>query len=193
MHACIRALVAAQLCASAFLVEATPMTYRIDPTHSFVLLGRSNYGFSHPFIVAAVDRGTVVFDREEPSKSSVQVSLPVARINTFVAQLDKEFQSPMFFDAGRFPTITFQSTRVQPAGPAGYTITGNLTAHGITRPVVLHARLNKDGRNPMTGKQAIGFDATGTLKRSDFGLGFNAPDVSDELTLTVTMQADAMK
>jgi polyisoprenoid-binding protein YceI len=186
-----RVFAASLLFASASAVNAAPITYQLDATHTFVLLSRSNYGFSNPFIVAAIDQGTLVFDSSDPSKSSVQVTLPVAKINTFVDQLNREFQSAMFFDIDKFPTITFQSTRVQPLGNAKYAITGNLTAHGITRPVVLHAQLNKVGENPMTRKQAIGFDATATLKRSDFGLGFNAPNVSDEIALKITMQADA--
>lgn len=188
-----RALAAALICAPIFTVQAAPVTYQVDATHTFVLLSRSNFGFSNPIIVANIDQGTLVFDRDDPSKSSVHVTLPVAGINTFVPQLDKEFRSPMFFDIVKFPSITFQSTRVKAVGKDRYTITGNLTAHGITRPVVLHAQLNKAGENPMTKRQAIGFDATGTLKRSEFGLGFNVPNVSDEIALKLTMQADAMQ
>jgi polyisoprenoid-binding protein YceI len=188
-----RTLIGALMCAPIFTVQAAPVTYEMDSTHTFVLLSRSNFGFSNPMIVANIDQGTLVFDNDDPSKSSVRVTLPVAKINTFVPQLDTEFRSPMFFDVARFPNITFQSTRVKAAGSGKYTITGNLTAHGITRPVVLHARLNKAGENPMTKRQAIGFDATGTVKRSEFGLGFNIPNVSDEIALKLTMQADAMK
>jgi polyisoprenoid-binding protein YceI len=188
-----RTLIGALICAPIFTVQAAPVTYEIDATLTFVLLSRSNFGFSNPMIVANIDQGTLVFDHDDPSKSSVRVTLPVDRINTFVPQLDTEFRSPMFFDIAKFPNITFESTRVKAIGNGKYTITGNLTAHGITRPVVLHARLNKAGENPMTKRQAIGFDATGTVKRSEFGLGFNIPNVSDEIALKLTMQADAMK
>jgi polyisoprenoid-binding protein YceI len=180
------------LCASVSGVQATPVTYQLDPTHTFVLLSRGNYGFSNPIIVAVIDQGTLVFDSDDPSKSSVRVTMPVAKIDSFVAQLNKEFQSPMFFDVDRFPSVTFQSTRVRSMGNHRYTISGNLTAHGITRPLVLHAQLNKTGENPMTRQQAIGFDATATLKRSDFGLNFNVPNVSNEIALKITMQADAV-
>jgi polyisoprenoid-binding protein YceI len=188
-----RAITGALICAPVFTAQAAPVTYEMDSAHTFVLLSRSNFGFSNPMIVANIDQGTVVFDRDDPSKSSVRVTVPVARINTFVPQLDKEFRSPMFFDIAKFPSITFQSTRVKAVGNGRYTITGNLTAHGITRPVVLHAQLNKAGENPMTKRQAIGFDATGILKRSEFGMGFNVPNVSDEIALKLTMQADAIK
>lgn len=188
-----RTIIAALCCAPISAIQAAPVTYEMDATHTFVLLGRSNFGFSNPYIVANIDQGTLVFDSADPSKSSVHVTLPVAKLNTFVPQLDNEFRSSMFFDIDKFPTITFQSTRVQAAGKNRYTITGNLVAHGVSRPVVLHARLNKAGKNPMTGRQAIGFDATGTLKRSEFGLGFNIPNVSDDITLKLTMQGDAAK
>lgn len=193
MHVFARTLAASLLCTCVSAVQAVPVTYRLDSGHTFVLLSRSNYGFSNPIMVAAIGRGTLVFDRDEPSRSSIRVTVPVTGINSFVAQLDKELRSPLFFDLEKFPDITFQSTLVRPAGKGRFTVTGNLTAHGITRPVVLHAQLNKIGKNPMTRRQAIGFDATATLKRSDFDLGFNAPNVSDEIALRITMQADAAK
>jgi polyisoprenoid-binding protein YceI len=188
-----RTIVAALICAPILTSQAAPVTYQMDTTHTFVLLSRGNYGFSNPYIVANIDRGTLVFDHDDPSKSSVHVTVPVSKISTFVPHLDIEIRSPMFFDMEKFPDITFQSTRVQAAGQGKYTIKGNLTAHGVTRPMVLHARMNKAGENPMTSKRAIGFDATGTLKRSEFGLNFNIPNVSDEIVLKLTMQADAMK
>ena len=188
-----KTIAAALLCAPLAAAQAAPVTYQMDTTHTFVLLSRSNFGFSNPYIVANIERGTLVFDSENPSKSSVQVTVPVSKLNTFVPHLDQEFRSPMFFDMDKFPNITFESTRVQALGNGRYTIKGKLTAHGVTRPMVLHARMNKAGENPMTSKQAIGFDATGTLKRSEFGLGFNIPNVSDEIQLKLTMQADAVK
>ncbi len=193
MEVLTRIVTAALLCADVSAAQAAPVTYQMDPTHTFVALTRSNYGFSNPVIVAVIDRGTLVFDSDDPSKSSVRVTLPVAGIHTFIAALDKEFQSSMFFDSDRFPNITFQSTRVQETGNDRYTIAGDLTAHGVTRPLLLHARLNKAGVNPMTGRPAIGFDVTATLNRSDFGLTFNVPNVSDKIAVKITMQADAIK
>jgi polyisoprenoid-binding protein YceI len=172
---------------------AAPMTYEIDPTHTFVILTRGNYGFSNPIVVAVVDAGRLTFDDRDPSKSSVQVTVPISRIETFVPELNLEFQSPMFFDAQRFPTATYKSTAVRPLGAGRYQITGNLTVHGITKPVVLTASLNKKGENPRTNSQAIGFDAVGTLRRSDFGMDFNVPDVSDEISMKITVQADAVR
>lgn len=187
-----RLITAALIGAPIGVIQAAPVTYQLDTAHTFVLLSRSNYGFSNPYIVANIERGTLVFDHENPSRSSVQVTVPVAKLSTFVPHLDQEFRSPMFFDMEKFPNITFESTGVQAAGNGRYTIKGKLTAHGVTRPMVLHARLNKSGHNPMTSKHAIGFDATGTLKRSEFGLNFNIPNVSDEIKLKLTMQADAV-
>lgn len=172
---------------------AAPMTYEIDPTHTFVTLTRGNYGFSNPIVVAVVNAGKLTFDERDPSKSSVQVTIPISKIETFVPQLNLEFQSPMFFDALRFPTATYRSTEVRSLGARRYKITGDLTVHGITRPVVLSAILNKKGENPRTNSQAIGFDAVGTLRRSDFHMNFNVPDVSDEISIKITVQADASR
>jgi len=173
--------------------QAAPINYQLDPTHTFVVLSRQNYGFSNPIVVAVIDNGVLIFDDKDPSKSSVQVTLPIAKLETFVPQLNKEFQSPMFFDVDKFPIAIYTSTQVRSVGGGKYTIIGDLTVHGVTKPVVLHATLNKVGENPMTKKQAIGFDATGSLKRSDFGMSFNIPNVSDEIALRITSQGDAVK
>ena len=92
------------------------------------------------------------------------------------------------FDAARYPEITFTSTRVEAAGADRLKITGDLTIKGITRPVVLDATLNGRGEHPMAGREAIGFDATTTVKRSEFGLGYAVPAVSDEVVLRITTE-----
>lgn len=191
MSVILRTTLAALMCVPVVALKGAPVTYQMDASHTFAVLSRSNYGFSNPVIVAGIDQGTVVFDRANPARSFVRVNFPVANLHTFVQQLDLEFRSAMFFDIDKFPNITFESTRVQALGGGRYTISGTLSAHGVTRPVVLHARLNKAGRNPMTRRQAIGFDASATLNRSEFGLGFNVPNVGDAIALKLTMQADA--
>lgn len=183
--------VLAGLLGAAATAHATPVTYKLDPAHTDVIFSWTHLGFSHPSGYAALGEGTVVFDKADPSKSSVQVSLPVSGFDTHVGELNEKFQSASFFNAGKFPTATFKSTSVKALGGDHYTVTGQLSVHGVTKPLVLDAHLNKLGMHPMEKKQAIGFDASGTLKRSDFGIGAYVPMVSDEIKLHITSEGEA--
>ncbi|MEN5221601.1 YceI family protein [Stenotrophomonas sp. TWI602] len=182
---------------AAATASAKPVTYTIDPTHTQVDFRWNHLGLSNP--AASVDAlsGTLIWDGEDPSKSSVQVSMPVNSIRTRVPVLDAEFQSEKFFNAAQHPVITFRSTRVERVGTSGaFRIQGDLTAHGVTRPVVLDATLNGEAQHPMFNAPAIGFDATTTIKRSDYGLSVALPMVSDEVEVRITveaLEADAAK
>lgn len=174
--------------AAASAIQPVSGSYQLDPAHTDVLVQWSHFGFSRPSAHFGISAGTLVFDAADPGRSSVAVTLPVAAIDTFVPALDEHLKKADFFDAGTFPNATFKSTRVAAAGPDRFTVTGDLTIKDITRPVTLDVRLNGAGKHPMTGQQAIGFSATTTLKRSDFGVGAFAPDVSDEVQLRITTE-----
>ena len=108
------------------------------------------------------------------------------------APLDEVLKSPDFFDASKYPTITFKSTKVEKAGENSLKITGDLTVHGITRPVTLDAKVNKIGIFEIPGvikAQTAGFDATTVIKRSDFGVTKYVPAVSDEIPVRITLDA----
>ena len=188
-----RYVMLAGLLGAAMSAQAAPVTYKLDPGHTMVLFSWSHFGFSNPVADIGIGDGTLVFDQQNPSKSSVEVTIPLSNLDTHVPALDKHLKEPDFFNADQFPTITFKSTSVQPLGGEHYKVTGDLTVHGVTKPVVLNATLNGVGTHPMTGAQAIGFNATGTLKRSDFGLGAYVPKVSDEIQLTITTEASVPK
>jgi len=121
------------------------------------------------------------------------VTLPLANLDTHVSALDTHLKEPDFFDASKYPTVTFKSTKVQPLGGDKFKVTGDLTVHGVTKSVVLDAKLNKSGVHPMTKAQSIGFDATGSLKRSDFGVGAYVPNVSDEIKIRITTEGSVPK
>ena len=127
------------------------------------------------------------------AKSSVEVTLPLANLDTHVSALDEHLKKPDFLDADKFSTVTFKSTKVQAEGAGKYKVTGDLTVHGVTKPVVLDAKLNKSGEHPMLKVQAIGFDATATIKRSDFGVGAYVPNVSDEIKIRITTEGAVAK
>jgi polyisoprenoid-binding protein YceI len=189
----LRYVMLAGMLGAAMSVQAAPVTYQLDPGHTMVLFSWSHFGFSNPVADLGISDGTLVFDQQNPSKSSVNVTLPLSNLDTHVVALDKHLKEPDFFDADKYPTVTFKSTSVQPLGGKHYKVTGDLTVHGVTKSVVLNATLNNVGPHPMTGQQAIGFNATGTLKRSDFGLGAYVPKVSDEIQINITTEASVPK
>ena len=111
-------------------------------------------------------------------------------MDTGVAKLDEELKGADFFDAARYPTITFNSTRVEKTGENRFKITGDLTVHGVTKPVTLDAKVNRIGIFEIPGvikAQAAGFDATTVIKRSDFGVTKYVPYVSDEIPVRITL------
>jgi polyisoprenoid-binding protein YceI len=188
-----RHLVMAGLLGAAVSAQAAPVTYQLDPGHTMVLFSWNHFGYSNPTADLGLGEGTLVFDEQHPAQSSVQVTLPLDRLDTHVPALDEHLKKPDFFDAAKYPTVTFKSTAVQPLGGNKFKVTGNLTVHGVTRPVVLDATLNKVGPHPMTKAQSIGFDATASLKRSDFGVGAYVPAVSDDITIRITTEGSVPK
>lgn len=173
--------------------HAEAQTYQLNPEHTSVVMSWSHFGFSHPTADISGTSGTLVFDSANPEKSKVDVKLPLTNIDTHVDALTSEFKGDQYFDTNTYPTATFRSTRVTSKGNQRYDVQGDLTIKGVTRPVTLHATLNKQGEHPMTKKQAIGFDATATVKRSDFNLKQYIPAVSDDVTLTISTEAYADK
>ncbi|MEL1262946.1 YceI family protein [Pseudoxanthomonas putridarboris] len=186
-----KTLLAAALFALAGSAFAAPVTYKLDPTHTDVIAQWNHFGFSNPSAHFGEADGVLVYDADNVSASSVQVTLPLSALNGFSAKFDEHLRSADFFDAAQFPAASFKSTKVEAAGEGKLTVTGDLTIKGITKPVVLDVTLNKVAEHPIRKVPAIGFDATATVKRSDFGVGAYAPVVSDEVKLTITTEATA--
>lgn len=189
----LRPLLFAGLLGAAFVAQANPVTYKLDPDHTMVLFSWNHFGYSNPTADLGIAEGTLVFDQQDPAKSSVEVSMPLSRLDTHVKALDEHLKEASFFDAAKYPVVTFKSTSVQPLGDKHFKVVGNLTVHGVTKPVTLDATLNRIGPHPMTKAQAIGFDATATLKRSDFGVGAYVPMVGDEITIRITTEGSVPK
>jgi polyisoprenoid-binding protein YceI len=166
-------------------------TYTIDPTHTSVIATWNHFGFSNPTAAFSDVSGSITYDADKPSASSISVSIPVKTVDTFVPKLTDEFMAETYFDVSSFPTATFESTKVTSTGGDNYDVAGSLTIKGTTKLVVFKAKLNGIGPHPMTQKPAIGFDARTTIKRSDFGIDKYVPNVSDEVTLTITTEAQA--
>lgn len=190
----IRLLSAAALLAfAAAPAFAASVTYKIDPTHTIVLAQWNHFGFSNPSASFGNVEGTLVYDAADVARSSVEVTLPLSGLEGFSAKFNEHLRSADFFDAAKFPKATFKSTKVEAAGEGKLKVTGDLTVKDITRPVVLDVTLNKAADHPMTKAPTIGFDATTTLSRSEFGVGNYAPAVSDEVELRITTEASVPK
>ncbi|MBJ9952149.1 MULTISPECIES: YceI family protein [unclassified Acinetobacter] len=173
----------------ATLSVAKPVDYKIDPTHTATVFTWNHFGFSTPSANFSDIQGTISVDNAKPADSSVNVTIPLSSLNTNVKALDEHLKTPDFFDAEKYPNITFKSTKVQALGKNKYKITGNLTVKDVTKPVVLDAVLNKQGEHPMTKAQSIGFNATTSFNRSAFGVGAYVPNVGDKITVNITTEA----
>lgn len=186
-------LVLASLLALAASGAQAADTYVIDPTHTQVEFTYSHFGFSN--ITGRFDtvESEFLFDAEDPTRSSVKVTIPMSSLSTGVEKLDAHLLNADFFDAEKFPTATFVSTGVTAAGEGRLKVAGDLTLHGVTRPVVLDVTINKVGEHPMLRTPAAGFDARTTIKRSEFGVGNYAPAVSDEVTIEITVESHLAK
>lgn len=176
---------AAQTAAPALAAE----TWKLDPSHSQIVFSYNHLGFSTTYGMFSGFDGEITWDRENPAASKVTVSFPVRTMLTgWQARFD-HFMSPDFFAAAEDETVSFTSTAIEVTGEKTARITGDLTLNGVTRPVVLEAALTQTMDHPMEGKPWAGFNATTTVLRSDFGLGMFAPYVSDEVAITISVEA----
>lgn len=143
--------------------------YTIDPKHTQIIFAIRHMGLSTFFGRFGAVSGSLTFDPAAPEKSMLAAQIDVSKIDTHVPALDKELVR--FFQADKFPAASFVATQSTKTGPNTGTVTGNLTIAGVTRPVTLDVTFN-GGRNSPFPLQPyrIGFDATATVKRSDFGL-----------------------
>lgn len=172
--------------------SASATDYKIDPAHTVVLASWSHMGYSNPSANFAGATGTIHYDETNPEKSSVEVVIPMDQLNTFVPKLDTHLKSADFFDVQKYPTATFKSTKVT-MKDGHLKIVGNLTLHGVTKPVTLKAKLNKVGIVEMMKMPAIGFDASTTISRSAFGVSNGVPMIGDEIELRITTEAHGDK
>jgi polyisoprenoid-binding protein YceI len=164
-------------------------SYTLDPTHTSVTWSINHFGFSNPWGKFAMVTGALTLDEQKPELSKVTVSIPIANDVTGLPKLDEHLASKDFFDAATYPAATFDSTKVTLTGKNTANVDGNLTLHGVTKPVTLYVTLNKIGENMMKKKTA-GFSATTTIKRSDFGMTTYLPGLGDDVKLFIESEAN---
>lgn len=188
-----RLVLALALAGVSAAAAAAPVTYKIDPNHTAVTASWNHFGFSNPVANFNQAEGSVTYDPANVGQSAVNVTLPLAGLEANVKDFNEHLRSADFFDAEKYPSITFKSSKVEAAGDKKLRVFGDLTIKDITKPVVLDVNINKLGEQPMAKRAAAGFDATTVIKRTDFGVGKYAPNVSDEVTLRITTEAVVAK
>lgn len=166
------------------LARVTAGTYQVDANHTQVIWTVDHLGISPLSGMFGKIGGTLVIDPKAPDAAKLDITLPMAGLTVTSVPFAQDLASAEFFDTATFPSASFTSTRVTANG-ATARIEGELSLHGMTRPVVLEASFVGAGFNPMHKAEEIGFTATGTLKRSEFGLGAAVPAVSDEVQLRI--------
>ena len=168
--------VTAALLTSSLLAAATASaqraTYAIDPQHSQVDFGIKHMAISTVHGRFAISNGVIDLDESNVDDSSVKATVNVLSVDTGEAARDKHLNSPDFFDTAKFPTATFTSTKIAKTG-GGYDVMGDLTLHGVTKPVTLHMEAPSKEQIGMDKLPHRGFTATTTIHRQDFGLVWN--------------------
>jgi polyisoprenoid-binding protein YceI len=161
----------------------------IEAKHSSVIFFYPHFGLSHPSAKIMGAQGQIIFDRENPVQSSVDVTLDVSTLVTGLPDFDQMLKGAEYFDVARFPTARFVSRSIEVTGDDTANITGDMTIRGITQTVVLATRFNKRAFNPALFKTGVGFSATAVLSRKAFGLGKLEPFVGDDVNLQIEAEA----
>jgi polyisoprenoid-binding protein YceI len=179
------------LCPALFLLVASAFaqmeTWKIDPAHSAAQFSVKHLAISTVRGQFQKISGTVVYDPRDAAKTSIDVSIDAASVDTRVDRRDQDLRSPNFLDVQKFPAITYKSTRVEAAGPGKLKVTGDLTIHGVTKEVVL----DLDGPSaPITamGGLRMGASATTKINRKDFGVSGAPAMVGDDISITLDVE-----
>jgi len=178
-------LFAAGFSLSAF---AAPETFVIDNSHTYPRFEYSHFGFSNQVSRFDKTSGTIVLDRAAKT-GSVDVTIDTTSVNTGYPLFNGHIQGEDFFDTKKFPTITFKSSKLNFKGDTLASVDGNLTIKGVTKPVTLDVTSFMCMPHPMLKKEACGANAVTKIKRSEFNAGKYAPHVSDDVTLTIAVEA----
>ncbi|MBP7710459.1 MAG: polyisoprenoid-binding protein [Rickettsiales bacterium] len=171
-------------------VFAEENKYNIEPTHTSVVWFVNHFGFSNPSGKFSEIEGTITFDEKAPAKSAVDVTIKMSGLYTGLKNFEEHLKSDDFFNVKKFATAKFVSKKVTVTGKNTAKIEGDLTLVGVTKPVTLKAKFNKAGINPINQKQTVGFSATAVITRSEFGIDYAVPSVSDQVELRIEIEAN---
>lgn len=167
---------------------AAPETYVIDNSHTFPRFSYNHLGYSTQLSQFNKTEGKIVFDKAAKT-GAVDVVIDARSVSTGSAVFNEHIQGENFLDTAKHATASFKSTQVKFDGDKPVAIEGQLTLKGVTRPVTLTVASFQAMPHPMLKKDAIGANATTTVKRTDFNMGKYAPYVSDDVTITLSLEA----
>lgn len=167
---------------------ATPETYTLDSGHTFSRFSYSHFGFSTQLSRFNKTTGTVVLDQTAKT-GVVDVSIDMQTVDTGLAVFNSHIQGEDFLDTAKYPTATFKSTKVVFDGDTPKSIEGELTIKDVTKPVTLNVSSYTNKAHPISKRNAIGADASVVIKRSDFHAGKYAPNVGDDVTISIALEA----
>ena len=167
--------------------RVTAGAYRLDPAHTRVLFSVSHLGFSTFYGEFPRPTGTARLNPVSSADDAVDVSASVAGVSTGNTTLDAELRGEKWLDAEKYPTIRFKSVKVTQTGPGQADVAGELTLHGVTRPVTLQARFIGSGVNPLSKTYTAGLQVSGEIKRSDFGVDTYLPMIGDDVGLIISV------
>ncbi|WP_411820254.1 YceI family protein [Hyphococcus formosus] len=165
--------------------DAVSGTYVTDPTHRYITFSYLHQGLSRPMLRWREWEGTLDWNAENPTESSVDVTIDATSIDSGVDVFDGHLNGDKFFNTAENPEITFVSTDVKSTGATTGEITGDLTMMGVTKPVTLDVVYNTSAFDERNNVYKIGFSGTTQIKRSDFGLGLYVPYVGDEVDIQI--------
>lgn len=175
---------ASTLSISAFAADS----YTIDSRHTFPSFEINHLGFSITRGRFDHTAGKITMDTAAKT-GSIDVTIDVASIDTGLVDLEKHLQTDEFFDAAKYPTITFKSNKLKFEGDKLVSAEGDFTLHGVTKPVTLKLDHFQCGLHPMLKKPHCGANATTTIKRSEYGIAKYVPAVSDEVKIAIQVEA----
>ena len=187
----IAAAIAAVVPATATLAATAPAavqsgSYTVEPYHTRIQFAIEHMGFTEFYGDFTGSSGTLELDAKTPANSRIDISIPTGSVSTTNAKLDEELRGAQWLHATTHPHIRFVSNRVVPSGDGHARIYGTLMLHGVTRPVVLEARLHGAGVNPLDKAYTVGFDATTHILRSDFGVKTYLPLIGDDVAIRIS-------
>ncbi|MGD8593465.1 MAG: YceI family protein [Gammaproteobacteria bacterium] len=172
------------------MANASTETYELDPAHTFPHFSVNHLGFSTMRGRFNTTSGTVTMDKDKGT-GSVAIEIDVSSIDTGHDKRNEHLRGPDFFNATEFPKMTYKSTKVTINKDNSAVVDGNLTIMGVTKPVTLNVEKMNCGVHPFNKKEVCGFDATATIKRSDFGMKYGLPAIGDEINMII--EAEGVK
>ncbi|HEV7517770.1 MAG TPA: YceI family protein [Thermoanaerobaculia bacterium] len=178
------------------LASAAPVVYKIDPDHSSVTFSIRHFVSNVHGRFKDFD-GTVKYDKQNPTASTVEFTTQVASIDTDNKDRDNHLKTPEFFDAAKFPTMTFTSTAVKPKDANTLDVTGNLTIHGVTKPVTIPVSVL--GTVATKGGDKAGFETAFTVDRKDYGVEWNrvldtgGTMLGNDVKISISVEANTPK